>query len=32
MAARVRHPEWFKEDLGRLLDMLATGAIHPAAF
>lgn len=26
---RARHPEWFKEDLGRLLDLLAKGAIRP---
>lgn len=26
---RARHPEWFKEDLERLLSMLAAGAIRP---
>ncbi len=26
---RKRHPEWFQEDLGRLLQMLADGAIRP---
>lgn len=26
---RARHPGWFKEDLGRLFGMLATGAIQP---
>jgi NADPH:quinone reductase-like Zn-dependent oxidoreductase len=26
---RARHPTWFKEDLGRLFGMLATGAIRP---
>ncbi len=26
---RARHPAWFKEDLERLLGMLATGAIRP---
>jgi NADPH:quinone reductase-like Zn-dependent oxidoreductase len=26
---RAQHPNWFKEDLGRLIDMLASGAIHP---
>lgn len=28
-AMRARHPAWFKEDLERLLGMLANGAIHP---
>jgi NADPH:quinone reductase-like Zn-dependent oxidoreductase len=28
-AMRARHPAWFKEDLERLFDMLATGAIRP---
>lgn len=27
-ALRARHPEWFREDLERLLDLLATGAIR----
>jgi NADPH:quinone reductase-like Zn-dependent oxidoreductase len=27
--ARVQHPAWFKEDLGQLFDLLATGAIRP---
>jgi NADPH:quinone reductase len=27
---RARHPAWFQEDLERLLDMLATHAIHPS--
>jgi NADPH2:quinone reductase len=26
---RVRHPAWFREDLERLFDMLATRAIRP---
>ena len=26
---RSRHPDWFKEDLGRLFELLAAGAIHP---
>jgi len=26
---RARHPAWFREDLERLFDMLATGAIRP---
>jgi NADPH:quinone reductase-like Zn-dependent oxidoreductase len=26
---RARHPAWFKEDLGRLLQLLARGEIHP---
>ena len=26
---RALHPAWFREDLGRLLDMLASGAIRP---
>jgi NADPH:quinone reductase-like Zn-dependent oxidoreductase len=26
---RALHPSWFKEDLGRLFAMLASGAIHP---
>jgi NADPH:quinone reductase len=26
---RARHPAWFKEDLGRLFDLLANGAIRP---
>jgi NADPH:quinone reductase-like Zn-dependent oxidoreductase len=26
---RAQHPEWFKEDLGRLFDMLASGVIEP---
>ncbi len=26
---RARHPAWFREDLKRLFDMLATGAIRP---
>jgi NADPH:quinone reductase-like Zn-dependent oxidoreductase len=26
---RARHPAWFREDLERLFDLLATGAIHP---
>lgn len=26
---RVQHPAWFKEDLERLLGLLATGAIRP---
>lgn len=26
---RARHPDWFKEDLGRLLDLLASKAIQP---
>jgi NADPH:quinone reductase-like Zn-dependent oxidoreductase len=28
-AMRARHPEWFREDLERLFDLLATGAIRP---
>lgn len=28
-AMRARHPTWFKEDLERLLGLLATGAIRP---
>src|SRR5262245_34017653 len=28
-ATRVRHPAWFKEDLERLFDLLAAGAIRP---
>ena len=28
-AMRARHPLWFKEDLGRLFDLLAARAIHP---
>jgi NADPH2:quinone reductase len=28
-AMRARHPEWFKEDLERLLSMLAAGTIRP---
>lgn len=28
-AMRARHPSWFKEDLGCLLEMLAKGAIRP---
>ena len=28
-AMRVRHPAWFLEDLNRLFDMLASGAIRP---
>jgi NADPH:quinone reductase-like Zn-dependent oxidoreductase len=28
-AMRARHPTWFKEDLERLFEMLATGAIRP---
>jgi NADPH:quinone reductase len=28
-AMRARHPAWFKEDLERLLGLLATGAIRP---
>jgi NADPH:quinone reductase-like Zn-dependent oxidoreductase len=28
-AMRARHPSWFKEDLERLFDLLATGAIRP---
>jgi len=28
-AMRARHPTWFKEDLERLFDLLATGAIRP---
>ncbi len=28
-AMRARHPAWFREDLGRLFDLLATGAIRP---
>jgi NADPH2:quinone reductase len=28
-AMRARHPAWFKEDLERLFDLLATGAIRP---
>jgi NADPH:quinone reductase len=27
---RVQHPAWFREDLGRLFDLLATGAIRPS--
>ena len=26
---RARHPAWFREDLERLFDLLASGAIHP---
>ena len=26
---RARHPRWFREDLERLFDLLANGAIHP---
>lgn len=26
---RAQHPEWFREDLERLFDMLATGAVRP---
>lgn len=26
---RARHPAWFKEDLGQLLQLLASGEIHP---
>ncbi|HEU0029179.1 MAG TPA: medium chain dehydrogenase/reductase family protein [Kofleriaceae bacterium] len=26
---RVWHPAWFREDLAKLFDLLATGAIHP---
>jgi NADPH:quinone reductase-like Zn-dependent oxidoreductase len=26
---RARHPAWFKEDLGRLFGLLASGAIRP---
>jgi NADPH:quinone reductase-like Zn-dependent oxidoreductase len=26
---RAQHPAWFKEDLGRLFEMLATGAVRP---
>src|SRR4029453_11135427 len=26
---RARHPAWFREDLERLFDLLATGAIRP---
>lgn len=28
-AMRIRHPSWFKEDLGRLFAMLAAGTIRP---
>ena len=28
-AMRAMHPAWFKEDLGRLFELLATGAIKP---
>lgn len=28
-AMRARHPAWFREDLERLLGLLATGEIHP---
>jgi NADPH:quinone reductase-like Zn-dependent oxidoreductase len=28
-ALRLRHPEWFKEDLNRLFALLASGAIQP---
>jgi NADPH2:quinone reductase len=28
-AMRARHPAWFREDLERLFDLLATGAIRP---
>ena len=28
-AMRLRHPEWFKEDLNRLFALLASGAIQP---
>jgi NADPH:quinone reductase-like Zn-dependent oxidoreductase len=28
-AMRARHPAWFKEDLGHLFVLLASGAIHP---
>ena len=26
---RARHPAWFQEDLERLFDLLATGAVRP---
>ena len=26
---RAQHPSWFKDDLGRLFDILAAGAIRP---
>jgi len=26
---RARHPEWFKEDLSHLFELLRSGAIHP---
>jgi NADPH:quinone reductase len=29
-AMRARHPDWFKEDLGRLLRMLSEGQIRPS--
>lgn len=29
-AMRARHPAWFKEDLERLFELLATGAIRPS--
>jgi NADPH:quinone reductase-like Zn-dependent oxidoreductase len=28
-AIRARHPEWFREDLERLFDMLASGVVRP---
>ncbi|HXI86138.1 MAG TPA: medium chain dehydrogenase/reductase family protein [Parvularculaceae bacterium] len=28
-AMRARHPAWFRDDLGRLFDLLANGAIRP---
>jgi len=28
-AMRARHPDWFREDLARLFDLLASGAIRP---
>jgi NADPH2:quinone reductase len=28
-AMRARHPPWLKEDLARLFDVLASGAIRP---
>jgi NADPH:quinone reductase-like Zn-dependent oxidoreductase len=27
---RARHPDWFREDLGQLLELLKAGRIHPA--
>jgi NADPH:quinone reductase len=27
---RVQHPAWFRQDLGRLFGLLATGAIKPS--